>query len=189
MHSFVSGLVARIVSIGLPWDIDVKFGDLVWSSRSRYYCPKYGLHISVIQFLPHIFVCWHFILCSLLCLCISCSYLFHIFSSFSFPFHHPSSITQLSINLFFYLNVLFALSSTVSYFSCFLLILPSLEFSVIQLFQSSILMLSPSSVYLWFIYFQTPCTFLHSSPILCFPPLCCLLCTARKPALLMAVVV
>lgn len=123
------------------------------------------------------------------CLCVSCSYLFHIFSPFSLPFHHPSSISQFSINLFFYLNILFASSSTVSYFSCLLPILPSLSLSVIQLFQSSILMFSPSSAYLWHICFQSPRTFLHSAPILSFSLSSCLLCTGSQPALLRAEVI
>lgn len=38
------------------------------------------------------------------CLWISCSYLFHIFSSFSLPFHHPTSITQFSTNHFSFLS-------------------------------------------------------------------------------------
>lgn len=38
------------------------------------------------------------------CLWISCSYLFPIFSSFSLPFHHPTSIIQFSTNHFSFLS-------------------------------------------------------------------------------------
>lgn len=122
--SSVNGLVAGIGSIDLSWDIDVRFGDLMWCCRSRYYCPWYGLRISGVQFLPHNFVCSHFILCSL----DACaSYLFHIFPDFPCHFTIPvlSPICYKPF-LFFYLNVFFATSSTVSYFSCLFPILSSL---------------------------------------------------------------
>lgn len=94
------------------------------------------------------------------CLSLSCSYLFHIFSSFYLPFHHPSSINQFSINLFFSSTSVFCLLLLYNFLLLlppphppFLIIfchpaLPVFHFNVFTLFCLPLAYLFPNSLYL-----------------------------------------
>lgn len=150
----------------MSWEIDVTFGNLkkVLKTDVKPWKQVSLQHVSFSRY-TFLYVSLYFMLST--CLCVSCSSLFCITSPLFLLFNCPSSITP-----FFYmrcLSFLFLPSCLVHsplprfFFSFFFFLpCPLSSFFLIQLFHSSILIFSPSFIYLPHVYFPTPfSTVLH----------------------------
>lgn len=177
--------MAEPVDIDLSWDIVVRFGDLRKDVifQKQLSLPIIRLCVSVCSCYTVLYVVFLFYALQMLVRLLFMSLSYHV--PIFLAFHCPSCITPFSTHLFFlffYLPVLFTPSYIVSYFSCllphppFLILFSHSALSVFQPkpWQSSILIFSPSFVYLCHVYFQTPCLFLHSVPLLRFSLSYCL---------------